>query len=201
MNTSLKKLFDGYADFKQKYADQRNNVMKDLATHGQHPETMVVACSDSRVDPALITQCDPGDLFTIRNVANLIPPYNLQENYSSTGAALEYGINFLQVKNLIILGHSQCGGIQGLKDPETIQSTDFITNWVQTTHITAEKSCDQCSQQSLLQSYQHCLGFPWIQQRIDDGRLKIHLWFFDIASATLSSYCETNKKFMAIEHQ
>src|SRR5476651_63061 len=103
--------------------------MQYLSHHGQKPEVMVVACCDSRVDPALILQCDPGDLFVVRNVANIIPPYEKDEAHHGTSAALEFGVSFLKVEHLILLGHSQCGGIQALLSSDTNQD-DFITNWV-----------------------------------------------------------------------
>ncbi len=89
---------------------------------GQCPQVLVVACSDSRVDPAIITQCDPGDLFVIRNVANLIPPYEVDEQtYHGTSAAIEFAVRYLNVKDIIVLGHSKCGGIQYLLDDENTQ--------------------------------------------------------------------------------
>ena len=91
-----------------------NSIMEYLSYHGQKPHAMVVSCCDSRVDPALILQCEPGDLFVVRNVANIIPPFEKDEAHHGTSAALEFGIRFLNVQHLILLGHSQCGGIQAL---------------------------------------------------------------------------------------
>src|SRR5579863_9197421 len=104
--------------------------MQYLSNYGQKPEVMVVACCDSRVDPALILQCDPGDLFVVRNVANIIPPYENDEAHHGTSAALEFGISVLHVKHLILLGHSQCGGIQALLKTNGEPQNDFINNWV-----------------------------------------------------------------------
>ena len=111
MKKSFKKIIQGYRAFRKKYATGHNSVMRHLA-NGQNPEIMVVACCDSRVDPALILQCDPGDLFIVRNVANIVPPYEADERHHGTSAALEFGICYLKVKHLIILGHSQCSGIR-----------------------------------------------------------------------------------------
>src|SRR4029078_63814 len=114
MEQSLKKMLLGYQEFRKKYALGDQSIMNYLSSHGQNPQVMVVACCDSRVDPALILQCDPGDLFVVRNVANIVPPYVTDEYHHGTSAALEFGIRFLEVKHLILLGHSQCGGIQSL---------------------------------------------------------------------------------------
>lgn len=110
MPKSLKELVKGYQSFREKYAEGDNDFMKNLSEKGQSPETIVVACCDSRVDPALLLQCDPGDLFIVRNVANIVPPYEQDALHHGTSAALEFGICYLKAKNLVILGHSQCGG-------------------------------------------------------------------------------------------
>src|SRR6476620_8908289 len=128
MQNSLRKMLQGYSQFRSKYASGDNSVMQYLSHYGQQPNIMVVSCCDSRVDPALILQCDPGDLFVVRNVANIIPPYEKDAMHHGTSAALEFGICFLKVKHVVLLGHSQCGGIQALLD--NIGQNDFITNWV-----------------------------------------------------------------------
>ena len=117
MKKALQKILRGYSQFRKKYATGDQSIMQYLATHGQKPETMVIACCDSRVDPSLILQCDPGDLFVVRNVANIVPPYECDEKHHGTSAALEFGVCYLQVKHIIILGHSQCGGIDALIHP------------------------------------------------------------------------------------
>src|SRR5437660_12639651 len=127
MEQSLIKIKQGYQIFREKYAQGDSSVMQFLSHYGQQPQIMVVACCDSRVDPALILQCDPGDLFVVRNVANIIPPYEKDEAHHGTSAALEFGICFLKVKHLILLGHSQCGGYQALLNSHENEN-DFITN-------------------------------------------------------------------------
>src|SRR5271167_4236130 len=114
MEKSFTKMLQGYQIFRKKYALGDQSIMEYLSDNGQRPQAMVVSCCDSRADPALILQCDPGDLFVVRNVANIIPPYEKDETHHGTSAALEFGICFLKVKHLILLGHSQCGGIQVL---------------------------------------------------------------------------------------
>src|SRR5579883_1928432 len=130
MKKRFKKMLQGYQAFREKYAQGDQSVMQYLSNYGQKPEVMVVACCDSRVDPALILQCDPGDLFVVRNVANIVPPYEKDEAHHGTSAALEFGVRFLKIQELILLGHSQCGGIQALINSENANHDDFITNWV-----------------------------------------------------------------------
>ena len=166
MATGFDELLQGYRRFQQKCAASDQSVMRQLAEHGQSPQVMVVACSDSRVDPALILQCAPGDLFVVRNVAGIIPPYEKDNAYHGTGAALEFAIQFLRVKHLVLLGHSQCGGIQALLDHCQNQATDFIANWMSTVKQAVQDSDDvnACVKQALHCSYQHCLTFPWIKE-------------------------------------
>src|SRR5579864_1704780 len=125
MEKSFTKILQGYQLFRKKYALGDKSVMHSLSHYGQEPQIMVVACCDSRVDPAVILQCDPGDLFVVRNVANIVPPYEKDEAHHGTSAALEFGICFLQVKHLILLGHSQCGGIQALLESDNSNKNDF----------------------------------------------------------------------------
>src|SRR5579863_6679629 len=130
MKDSFNKMLQGYHEFRKKYALGDQSIMHYLSYHGQQPQVMVVACCDSRVDPALILQCDPGDLFVVRNVANIVPPFEKDEAHHGTSAALEFGVRFLKVKHLILFGHSQCGGIQALLENENSNQNDFISNWV-----------------------------------------------------------------------
>src|SRR5437660_11150509 len=122
MEQSLIKIKQGYQIFREKYAQGDSSVMQFLSHYGQQPQIMVVACCDSRVDTVLILQCDPGDLFVVRNVANIVPPYEIDGTHHGTSAALEFGIKRLNVYHLILLGHSQCGGIQALLNPKAEKS-------------------------------------------------------------------------------
>lgn len=196
MEKSFKKLIDGYHHFRDKYASGHNSAMAELANKGQHPEFMFIACSDSRVDPALVTQCDPGDMFMVRNVANIVPPYENDKKHHGTSAALEFGICYLKVKHLVILGHSQCGGINALLNANELHQDDFISEWVS---ILKEKNhpsdVDGCSKQALLRSYENALSFPWIKQRVEEGKLCIHLWFINIEKGEVQQYSFDQKTF------
>lgn len=201
MEKTFKDVLQGYHDFREKYVLGDNAIMQYLAYYGQAPQAMVVACCDSRVDPALILQCDPGDLFVVRNVANIIPPYEKDATHHGTSAALEFGVCYLHVKHLIILGHSQCGGINAMLKPESLDQNDFIESWVSL--IKPEQvDCyhvDDCARQALIKSYQNCLTFPWIKSRIENKELNILLWFFDIKSGEISQYSHTEHKFLPLK--
>ncbi len=208
MQKSFAKLLEGYQKFREKYAHGDQSIMQNLSYHGQQPQTMVVACCDSRVDPALILQCNPGDLFVVRNVANIIPPYEKDEAHHGTSAALEFGVHFLKVKHLVLLGHSQCGGIQALLNNNknlNLNKDDFITNWVSIiktdgTHHQGpnDEHIDDYAKLALHQSYQNCLTFPWIKDKVADQSLIIHLWFFDIKMGQIFTYSESQKEYQPL---
>lgn len=190
MDAGFSKFLEGYERFRQKYAVGDSAVMQTLANQGQEPKIMVVACCDSRVDPALILQCDPGDLFVVRNVANIVPMYEKDDAHHGTSAALEFGICFLKVKHLVLLGHSQCGGIQSLLQTSNAAPNDFISNWmslIRTKDFTCQDP-DECAKHALNQSYANCLSFPWIRDKVATGDLEIHRWFFEVKTGQVFTH-------------
>lgn len=200
IENSFSKVLQGYELFKKKYAQGDNSIMQYLSYYGQQPKIMVVSCCDSRVDPALILQCDPGDLFVVRNVANIVPPYEKDEMHHGTSAALEFGICSLKVEHLILLGHSQCGGIQALLDSSALNQNDFITNWVSLIKSPSlnSKEPDDCAKHALNHSLQNCLTFPWIKEKVAQNELTIHLWFFDVKKGQIFTYSEESKAYQAL---
>lgn len=202
MESQFDKIIKGYKLFRDKYAQGDRSIMGSLSRDGQKPEIMVVACCDSRVDPALILQCEPGDLFVIRNVANIVPPYEKDEKHHGTSAALEFGMRFLNIKHLILLGHSQCGGIQALLNNKSIGQNDFITNWVSLIQHDSQNDChnvDTCAKASLQQSQRNCLTFPWIKEKVNQGQLTIHLWFFDIKMGKIFEYHTEKNRYELLQ--
>jgi len=188
----------GYQQFREKYTTGDHSVMQYLANNGQRPKVMVIACCDSRVDPALILQRDPGELFVVRNVANIVPPYEKDEMHHGTSAALEFGVCYLNVEHIIILGHSQCGGIDALLNEAQLHQNDFISNWVSLIKPSKTEDLDQdsCAKQALLQSKLNCMTFPWLQEKVKEKLLIIHLWFFDIKSGQLFAFDEAQQIFL-----
>src|SRR5499427_4358375 len=122
------RLLDGYATFRAGRLPAEQSRYRDLAEHGQSPEIMVIGCCDSRVSPEVIFDARPGELFVVRNVANLVPPYSPDGLYHGVSAALEYGIAVLRVKHLVVLGHGRCGGIQAFAS--NAPTGDFIGKWI-----------------------------------------------------------------------
>ncbi len=206
MKKDFSKLLQGYQRFRNKYVHGSKSVMKQLADDGQKPEIMIVACSDSRVDPALILQCEPGDLFVVRNVANIVPPYEKDKGHHGVSAALEFGVNVLGVKHLIIFGHSQCGGIQTLMHGDD-KGSDFLHNWLAIIDMKnsnksgsgyTRKDINVATKLALQQSYEHCIQFPWIAKKIEEKSLEVHLWFFDLFKGKIFAYDRVMKKYRVL---
>jgi len=200
MGKTLSELLEGYDIFRKKYAKHDQSLMKILGTEGQKPTTLVIACSDSRVDPAILLQCDPGELFVVRNVANILPPYEKDEYHHGTSAAIEYAVCYLKVKDIVILGHSDCGGLKALLSDKPLPQDDFITSWVSILDKNKRLSSKpDFAKSALLQSYENSLTFPWIKELIDKNKIKIHLWYLDISNGKINSYDFAKKLFCDIK--
>lgn len=194
MVTAINSLLAGFRSFRARYYEQRPERMQELTTHGQSPEVMVIACSDSRVDPALVLGAEPGELFIVRNVANLVPPYAPDGDYHGTSAALEYAVRDLKVRHIVVLGHSGCGGIKALRCTMsgTPPEREFIAPWME---IAAE-AC-RCGADGVVpeqQSVEHggirislnnLQSFPWVVERVAAGDLMLHGWWVDLAEGRL----------------
>lgn len=201
MQASLKKCLEGYQAFRKKYHQHDDSVMSMLAAQGQQPQIMVVGCCDSRVDPAIVFQCSPGDLFVVRNVANIIPPFENDEYHHGTSAALELGVRIFKVKHLVIMGHSDCGGLQALLEKNALPNNDFIDKWMsQAKPLPGEHGeANDYAKTSLNKSYSNCLSFPWIKQAVEAGSLQIHRWFFDIKHAQIQCFEEQSNGYINLE--
>jgi carbonic anhydrase len=168
---------------------------------GQNPRTMLIGCSDSRVDPAILTNSAPGDLFMVRNVANLVPPYQLDDALHGVSAALEFAVCHLEVEHIIVLGHSHCGGIKALMDGTCgCKGGGFISHWMSIATPArdqilaelhdkdAELQCRAAEQAAILLSLENLHSFPFIDERILSGRLSLHGWYFDLDQGELLEY-------------
>lgn len=126
----MQKLLAGYQRFRTNGWPEKRRQFESLADNGQSPKALVVACIDSRVDPAMIFDAAPGEMLTVRNVASLVPPYAPDAAYHGTSAALEFGVRVLQVRDIIVLGHGLCGGVQTLLDGATEKANEFVAPWM-----------------------------------------------------------------------
>lgn len=194
---TIKKLLKGYIH----YHEHKNDANLQELVQGQEPKTMIIACSDSRVDPAVLLHSDLGELFMVRNVANIVPPYQNDHHCHGTSAGIEFAVLHLKVKHIIIMGHSQCGGITAMK--HGCDGSDFIESWVNAAKPTGElpDSIDDCARAMLHQSYQNCLTFPWIKSSVDDETLVIHRWFFDLSEGNITWYNQKDDAFVPLSEE
>jgi len=190
----MDKLIDGYRKFRSTQWPERRITFQELARQGQSPRTMVIACCDSRVDPSMIFGAAPGELFVVRNVANLVPPYAPDGRVHATSAALEFGVCVLEVRDLIVMGHAMCGGIRALLEGSPMPTDDFLGSWMSVAESAKRRVLESgpadpqaaCEQEAVKLSLDNLRSFPWIRQRIDAGSLRTHGATFDIRSGVLS---------------
>ncbi len=192
----MEDLLSGYRRFRHTVWPGRRERFEALAQRGQKPETLVIACSDSRVDPAMIFDCGPGEIFIVRNVANLVPPFEDDTAYHGTSAAIEFAVRVLGVRNIIVMGHAMCGGIHALLHPSSAEKLDFMATWVSIAaearervlacEPVEEKQQELCELEAIKLSLRNLMTFRWVASRVADGRLKLHGALFDIRSGTLS---------------
>lgn len=208
----IKRLLDGYGEFYRHYLDDNFAEYRNVAAQGQSPRSMIISCSDSRVSPSIITGAALGELFQVRNVANLVPPYQHgKHQHHSTSSALEFAVITLAVEHIIVLGHSGCGGIRALLGdaPLTEEAEySFIMPWMEivrparnrVAHLPEEQKQRACEEEALKISLANLHGFPWIKSRLEKGLINLHAWHFDIASGVLSVYSESEDKFIPAIH-
>ncbi|ARQ60455.1 MULTISPECIES: carbonic anhydrase [Rhizobium] len=191
-------LLDGYRNFMNgRYADARDRY-RQLAENGQSPSTLVIACSDSRAAPELIFDAGPGELFVIRNVANMVPPYEPDGHFHSTSAALEFAVQALKVSDIVVMGHGRCGGIRAALDPnvEPLSPGDFIGRWmslvkpaaeqIQSNDVmTAAERQTALERVSIRNSIDNLRTFPEIRTLEEAGKLHLHGAWFDISTGEL----------------
>jgi carbonic anhydrase len=202
-------LLEGIKHFRERfYEEQTGGLMRRLVDRGQAPPALVISCSDSRVDPTLLAGADPGQLFVVRNVANLVPAYDPARHFDGAGAAIEYAVRDLQVDHIIVLGHAHCGGIKAMLGVAGGQwpQRDFIGNWVsialdasqlylsekdaqgQPVKMSLERLKDNPSlaeRAAVVGSLRNLLTYPWVRERVEAGNLVLHGWWFDLESGDL----------------
>lgn len=194
------------------YAENRAWYRR-LVADGQHPRAMVISCCDSRVHVTSIFGADQGEFFIHRNIANLVPPYAPDGDYHGTSAAVEYAVTVLQVAHLIVLGHSNCGGVQGCRDmcegraPELEKSTSFIGRWMDIlrpsyelfrNEADSQKQLTLLEKQGVLVSLENLMTFPFVSDRVAEGRLTLHGLWTDIGEGGLEVFLPETGTFQPV---
>jgi len=191
-------LVTGYRTFATQRLPTEQSRYRELSERGQSPEVMVIGCCDSRVSPEVIFDAGPGELFVVRNVANLVPPYAPDEAAHGVSAALEFAVQVLRVKHIVVLGHAQCGGIKALVEPsEPLSPGDFIGRWMALLAPTVEQTprgggealadfATRLEQRAVKTSLANLMTFPCISVLVERGKLQLHGAYFGVARGSLS---------------
>ncbi|MCF3945169.1 carbonic anhydrase [Acidiphilium sp. AL] len=192
----MDELIKGYRRFRTERWPHQRDALEALARDGQQPHTLAIACCDSRVAPEMIFDCAPGDIFTVRNIANLVPPYAPDMANHGTSAALEFGVKVLKVRRIAVIGHSGCGGIHALLHEPPAEASDFVANWVRIAEPAkrrAEAVADGDAEalrraaeiETVRVSLENLATFPWIADARDAGHLAVQGFYFDVGTGTL----------------
>lgn len=189
----MEELIEGYRRFRAEQWPRERERFEATADRGQSPKALVIACSDSRVDPQMILGARPGELFVVRNVSNLVPPCEHDASYHGTSAAIEFAVRTLKVPHLIVIGHGMCGGIRALLDGSAA-GADFVARWIELAAPAVretegleplEARLRACEQATVRLSLENLMTFPWIREAVAAGALRLHGAYFDIRQGTL----------------
>ncbi len=192
----MEKLAAGIHDFQTNYFPRNRKMFERLATDGQNPETLFITCSDSRVVPNLITNTAPGELFIVRNVGNVVP----KGLPGGTAAAIEYAVEVLNVKHVVVCGHTQCGAMEAVLDPSRMDSLPFVRRWLQETtrvrgiveerygHLEGDARVTAAVGENVLVQLENLRAYPFVAERLDAGRLQMSGWVFNIENGEVYGY-------------
>lgn len=201
---ALERLLKGFADFRLGYYREHLDLFERLATVGQSPEILIIGCADARVDPGILTQTQPGDIFTVRNVAAMVPPAQFppDQRHHGTSSAIEFAVRGLGVKHVVVLGHALCGGIGALVDGRdgAYADYDYLATWT----AIAQEARDAVvralpgrpraeiaravEQAAVVNSVRNLMTFRWIADRVAAGSLSLHAWWFNLVQGQLHAF-------------
>jgi carbonic anhydrase len=203
---SLKKFLQGFARFRDGYFREHENFLASLTTAPRGARALMIACSDSRVDPTLKFGTAPGEIFMIRNVASLVPPYTADGMHHGTSAAIEFAVKVLQVRDIVVLGHAGCGGIRHLLDHD--ESQEFLSPWMEIARDARKRTRRakvvgvgarrMCEQEAIKVSLRNLMTFPWVANAVLEGTLNIHGWYVDLSAGTLATLDDTDNFVSAV---
>ncbi len=201
-------LIAGYGAFRDKQFKKYKNRFIDLVQQGQRPKVLFIGCSDSRVDPALITNSDPGELFVLRNIGNMVPPFSPDNDFHGTAAGIEYAVSVLNVTDIIVCGHSHCGAIDGvyreITDPALIhvkkwlelgkQARDYVEETLKDGE-SVKKKLEMTERISVVFQLSNLLTYPEVARRVEEGSLSLRGWYYKIKTGELEYYDDDSMTF------
>jgi len=206
----MPKITSGIVRFKSEVYPQKEDLFKRLAKR-QDPEALFITCSDSRIDPSLLVQTEPGELFICRNAGNIVPPHS---NYTGgITATIEYAVAVLKVKHIIICGHSDCGALTAVLNPKSVESLPHVSQWLsyaKAAHYIVEEKAPNASQdekltmliqENVLLQLQHLKTHPYVAARHATNKVQLHAWTYDIGEGLVNAYDERLGKFVPVEER
>jgi len=215
INREMARLVSGFRRFRERFFEETGedlSVYQRLAANAQSPKTLLIGCSDSRVDPALLTGAGPGEIFVVRNVANLIPPCESPGvGHHGTSSALEFAVETLKVENIVVLGHRQCGGIGALMRGATIDKDSFIGPWMSIAEDARrsvlenhpqdsfDSQCRLAEMESIKVSLRNLRTYPFVNDAVRERQLNIFGAYFDLEKGELWAYEEPKNLFRLLE--
>lgn len=207
----LDKLKAGFKQFRKYYFEENPELYRQLTEKGQSPKAIIIACCDSRVHPAHVMDTDPGDIFVVRNVANLVPACVDDGKTHGTSAAIEFAVKHLRVPHIVVMGHSQCGGIRALMEGEHLgEKYNFIDPWMAImapakdsvnrnySDATLDERCSLCERAAITVSLDNLMTFPFVQRGIENRELRLHGWYFDIDNGILYERNQAKNEFVPV---
>lgn len=203
----MEKLLEGIIKFRNEDFEEHKELFKDLRK-GQNPHTLFIGCSDSRLVPNLITKALPGELFVVRNIANIVPPYRKSQEHLATTSAIEYAINILDVKNIVVCGHSNCGGCRAIYSSEdSLNKIPYTKRWLELAAKVKNKVLNELrpkdegtrewmtEQVNIVEQIKHLLTYPFIRDKYQRRELEIYGWYYIIETGEVFNYNKNIGKF------
>jgi len=204
----MEKLFKGAVNFKKEDFESHKDLFKQLK-NTQKPHTLYIGCSDSRIVPNLITKTLPGEIFVLRNIANIVPPFNINDGtFKCSASALEYAVKFLEVENILVCGHSNCGGLKALfYPPEKLKDLPLVKKWLEIISDIKEELKDienealrewEAEQINVVKQLKNLLTYDFIKKRVENKKLKLIGWYYIIETGEVYNYNFEKKEFELI---
>jgi carbonic anhydrase len=203
----MTRIIQGVFDFQKKVFGPMQNLFEELHA-GQQPQALFITCSDSRIDPNLLTQTNPGELFVLRNAGNLVPPFG--SSNSGEAATVEYAVRHLRVRDLILCGHSQCGAMQGLLAPDAVAAMPGVSEWLGNAAGAVERAKQlhpegppenllmSVIEQNVLLQIEHLQSYPEVREEAANGKLRIHAWIYHFETGEVTAYDAAQQKFVPL---
>ncbi|ACM92109.1 carbonic anhydrase [Nautilia profundicola AmH] len=202
------KLFKGVLNFKKEDFEAHKDLFQELK-EGQQPHTFYVGCSDSRIVPNLITKTMPGEVFVVRNIANIVPPFEINDGtYKCTASILEYAVKYLEVENILVCGHSNCGGLKALFYPaEKLEKLPMVKKWLEiiddvkkaVIHIQDPKLREwEVEQLNVVKQLDNLMTYPFVKERVQEGKLNLIGWYYIIETGEVYNYNKEKNIFELI---